>query len=164
MNFRSTLIAIALGAAMAAGTVAAAHAGQAAGPESSMRAHKADNTWGRHGPMHHARRGVNPERFEQRMQARLDRIEERLSLNAEQMPLWRDYRAALLNLRSGPPEHRAPTDLSAPERTAALIERMEVRLQALRALADVQSALYGALDAGQRAVLDGMHHRGPGRR
>lgn len=108
----------------------------------------------------------NGDQWERRLAYRLDRIQQdmdlllrALNLRAEQQSAWQAFvaaRRALASDRPRPQQQRfAPArPLPAPQRIAAHIERMEVRLQAWRHLARALDALYALLDAQQRAVLD----------
>lgn len=106
---------------------------------------------------------MNPERMHERMQARLDKMAERLEIKASQQDAWKAYAKARESL--------VPTNLKPPARDAdaAAIarhraDRAAEMAQKLAAISDATARLQEVLSEDQRKTFDQMSRRaGSGR-
>ncbi|HEY8554652.1 MAG TPA: Spy/CpxP family protein refolding chaperone [Burkholderiales bacterium] len=143
MNYRRTLLAAALGFA-AMSTVAALPA---------WSGDDADDSTAREA--RHARRA-------DRIEARLERLAERLKIQPEQEAAWAAYAQTVRSV-FGEPRPRPPADADAATLLRFRAERAAEHAQKLNRLADATQTLQQALTPEQRETLNEALRHGMGR-
>lgn len=87
---------------------------------------------------------------------RLSQLEEDLQFTAGQLPLWKTYRARIMDmledLKRGP--RVSASETTAPKRFDALADMARNRLTAVEDIADAGKALYASLTPAQKEVAD----------
>lgn len=97
-------------------------------------------------------------RRQQMMQARLDRLGQRLEVRASQEDAWQKYTQAVRGL-AAPPARIPGPDADAASLMRFRADRATARAQHLTQLADATAKLEQALDPNQRLVLDEVTRR-----
>ena len=87
---------------------------------------------------------------------RLSQLEEDLQFTAPQMPLWKTYRARVMDMledtKRGP--RVSASETTAPKRLDALADMSRNRLTAVEDIVDAGKALYASLTPAQKEVAD----------
>jgi hypothetical protein len=87
---------------------------------------------------------------------RMSQLEEDLQLTTAQMPLWKTYRARVMEMledtKRGP--RVSASETNAPRRLDALADMARNRLTAVEDIVDAGKALYASLTPGQKEVAD----------
>jgi len=87
---------------------------------------------------------------------RMSQLEEDLQITATQMPLWKTYRARVMDMledtKRGP--RVSASETTAPKRLDALADMSRNRLTAVEDIVDAGKALYASLTPAQKEVAD----------
>ena len=87
---------------------------------------------------------------------RMSQLEEDLQITAMQMPLWKTYRARVMEMledtKRGP--RVSASETTAPKRLDALADMSRNRLTAVEDIVDAGKALYASLTPAQKEVAD----------
>lgn len=118
-------------------------------------------------------KGHMHERFQERVDARLDKLAARLSIKDSQKPAWEAYVAAVKGMMDKPGMKEGHGGMMKDEDAAAMIHRHAEhaadRAKKLEVLADATDKLQAVLDEGQRKTfnrevrhhMEHMKHMGP---
>ncbi|SPJ17357.1 exported hypothetical protein [Burkholderiales bacterium] len=106
-------------------------------------------------------RDARVQRFNEHLQAHLDKLAARLEIKASQEEAWKAFSAAFRNVMVA--RVAAPTSMGAPEADAASLarkqaERAAEHAQQLERLADATAKLQQGLSADQRLVFNDVAH------
>ncbi|MSR15185.1 MAG: hypothetical protein EXR86_11600 [Gammaproteobacteria bacterium] len=105
--------------------------------------------------MHHGEGHFSAEKMRERMERRMTRLHDALTLSPEQAPVWSEFATAMKPPVDAPiPDFAALESLPAPERMSRQLEFMKAHHLRMESHIPVVTAFYGKLTPAQQTVFD----------